>query len=66
MTYWKNLKLSNVYYGFGWKFDNDPSTETLVNVLDRLDKEMKELKEENNKAKENLYKIEKAINKLLK
>lgn len=36
-TRYKNLKLTSVNYGFGWRYDGDMSTHSIGNVLEDLD-----------------------------
>lgn len=36
-TRYKNLKLTSVNYGFGWRYDGDMSTHPIGNILEDLD-----------------------------
>lgn len=49
---YRNLRLSEVKYGFGWKFNDDPSTQTIGNVLDILDSNMAKLQKQNSELAE--------------
>jgi len=40
---YKNLQISSVDYGFGWIYKDDPSTKTIDEVLENLDREMEKL-----------------------
>jgi hypothetical protein len=39
MKHYKNLKIMEVYTGFGWSREGDCSTNTISNILEDVDKE---------------------------
>jgi hypothetical protein len=46
-----NLRLKEVDYGFGWHEYDNPSTDTISNILERLDTKQSTLTKENNLLK---------------
>ena len=55
---YKNLKISEVPYGFGWIEENNASTEPLHAVLAHLDEKFEKLEAENKRLKEIIKKDE--------
>jgi arsenate reductase-like glutaredoxin family protein len=44
---YKNIKVREVDYGFGWTIEGDPSTQTIDGILNKLDNEFEELNRQN-------------------
>jgi hypothetical protein len=52
VIHWKNLKILNVPYGFGWAIEGDPSTVTVVQALDQAEARFELLKRQNEEITE--------------
>ena len=61
MSDYKNLRFKEVDYGFGWHEYDNPSTDGIVNILERLDEKYGKLEQENAKLKERLKDAENVI-----
>ena len=61
MSDYKNLRFKEVDYGFGWHEYDNPSTDGIVNILERLDEKYGKLEQENAKLKERLKDAESVI-----
>jgi hypothetical protein len=44
---YKNIKVREVDYGFGWTIEGDPSTQTIDGILNKLDNQFEELNRQN-------------------
>ena len=44
---YKNIKVREVDYGFGWTIEGDPSTQTIDGILSKLDSQFEELNRQN-------------------
>jgi chaperonin cofactor prefoldin len=58
MNDYKNLRLKSVDYGFGWHEYDNPSTDGIENILERLDEKYGKLEQENAKLKERINELE--------
>lgn len=56
-TYFKNLNLQSVKYGFGWRYNGDMSTHPIGNILQDLDYKFEKLYTENCKLQNELAKF---------
>lgn len=56
---YENIKVSSVNYGFGWSEANNPSTETINNILTRVDSDFKKLKDDNKELKTTVLELAK-------
>jgi hypothetical protein len=57
MSDYKNLRLKSVVYGFGWHEYDNPSTDGIGNILERLDEKYGKLEQENAKLKERITEL---------
>lgn len=64
-SYYKNLKLHSVKYGFGWRFDGDMSTHPIGNVLEDLDYRFEKLTNNHIKLLNENNKLKNALDKAI-
>lgn len=44
---YKNIKVREVDYGFGWTIEGDPSTQTIDGILSKLDNQFENIQKQN-------------------